>query len=120
MSEHSQNQSSFHQEVRKRFRLVPNFFMSTQDALGIIGLRSDLCGPHAVRARPKGVATRCWRKTLRTRPSASCFYQNPSFWTVVHPGIEMEDDVKQLMEKNLILGLLDCCQCPLLALSRHQ
>ena len=36
MSEHSQNQSSFNQEVRKRFRLVPNFFMSTPDAPEII------------------------------------------------------------------------------------
>ena len=36
MSEHSQNQSSFHQEVAKRFRLVPNFFVSTPDAPEII------------------------------------------------------------------------------------
>src|SRR5262245_38662921 len=48
------------------------------------------------------------------------FIRTAHFWTVVHPDIEMEDDVKQLMErhkslrpcfcKNLILGLLDCCK----------
>jgi hypothetical protein len=36
MSEQSQNRSSFHQEVAKRFRLVPNFFVSTPDAPEII------------------------------------------------------------------------------------
>jgi hypothetical protein len=36
MSEHSQNQSSFHQEVEKRFRLVPNFFVSAPAAPEIV------------------------------------------------------------------------------------
>jgi hypothetical protein len=36
MSEHSQNQSSFHQEVTKRFRLVPNFFVSAPAAPEIV------------------------------------------------------------------------------------
>ncbi|MGB8558253.1 MAG: hypothetical protein WCD62_07345, partial [Pseudolabrys sp.] len=30
--EHLQKQASFHQQVAKRFRLVPNFFVSTPDA----------------------------------------------------------------------------------------
>ena len=33
---HLQNQISFHQQVAKRFRLVPNFFVSTPDAPEII------------------------------------------------------------------------------------
>jgi hypothetical protein len=36
MPEHLQNQTAFHQEVAKRFRLVPNFFVSTPDAPEII------------------------------------------------------------------------------------
>jgi hypothetical protein len=34
--EHLQKQASFHQQVAKRFRLVPNFFVSTPDAPEII------------------------------------------------------------------------------------
>lgn len=36
MHERLQNQASFHQEVAGRFRLVPNFFVSAQDAPEII------------------------------------------------------------------------------------
>ena len=36
MPDHLQNQTSFHQEVTKRFRLVPNFFVSTPEAPEII------------------------------------------------------------------------------------
>ncbi|MGA9816711.1 MAG: hypothetical protein WBQ54_07165, partial [Pseudolabrys sp.] len=34
--EHLQKQASFHQQVAKRFRLVPNFFVSTPDAPEIV------------------------------------------------------------------------------------
>ncbi|MGC1764025.1 MAG: hypothetical protein WA769_13875, partial [Pseudolabrys sp.] len=33
---HLQNQISFHQQVAKRFRLVPNFFVSTPDGPEIV------------------------------------------------------------------------------------
>jgi hypothetical protein len=36
MPEHPPSQAAFHQEVKKRFRLVPNFFVSTPDAPEII------------------------------------------------------------------------------------
>jgi hypothetical protein len=36
MAEDLQNQASFHQQVAKRFRLVPNFFVSTPDAPEIV------------------------------------------------------------------------------------
>jgi hypothetical protein len=36
MPEHLQNQTSFHQEVEKRFRLVPNFFVSAPAAPEIV------------------------------------------------------------------------------------
>ena len=36
MPAHSQNQTLFHEQVAKRFRLVPNFFVSTPDAPEII------------------------------------------------------------------------------------
>jgi hypothetical protein len=34
------------------------------------------------------------------------FIRTAHFWTVVHPGIEMEDDVKQLMDRHKELAAL--------------
>jgi hypothetical protein len=34
------------------------------------------------------------------------FVRTAHFWTVVHPGIEIEDDVKQLMNKHKELAAL--------------
>ena len=74
--------------------------------LDICRFRVDLCRADAVRARPAGIAASTWRQTPRVSARASAFIRAAHYWTMVHPGLEIEDDVRELMSTHKELASL--------------